>query len=200
MAGHAQYGKGGWNCLDQPQMGNLGLTFLLRTCFGRRLLPMDCSDYRANYAKFAKLPLGREVWDTPEWTAWMDHFHHCTKCSDWHLAQRVSERGHDPNSFPCVHIAEQLTHTCSKHPDLRECPDVLILYEPRFDEYSIPIRDGGLSGRCIRFCPWCGVRLPDSKRDRWFQELESLGYDDPFAQDIPEEYDSGKWHNLLGGR
>ncbi|MCG8351078.1 MAG: hypothetical protein MI924_25190 [Chloroflexales bacterium] len=155
---------------------------------------MNCSEYRANYAEFDKFPLPREVWDTPEWTAWIDHFHQCNECADWDLAQRVIKRGYDPQSFPCVHIADQITQTCDQHPDPHDCPDVLIVYAPRFDEYAIPIRDGGPSVVCIRFCPWCGVQLPESKSTRWFEELELLGYDDPFLQDIPEEYLTDQWY------
>ena len=29
----------------------------------------------------------------------------------------------------------------------------------------------------INFCPWCGTQLPESLRDRWFEELELLGKD-----------------------
>ncbi|MGB3291627.1 MAG: hypothetical protein WBB01_01400 [Phormidesmis sp.] len=153
---------------------------------------MNCLEYRANYATFAQLPLPREIWDTPEWSAWMDHSYDCDECFDWSLAQQVIERGHNPHLFPCIHIAEQVTKTCEQHPNPYDCPDILIVYEPRFDEYSIPIRDSGSS--TIRFCPWCGIKLPVPKRDRWFQELESLGYDDPIQQDIPEEYLTDAWH------
>ena len=154
---------------------------------------MNCSEYRANYSDFARVPLSREIWDTTEWSAWMDHFHCCARCSDWTLAQRVIERGHDPEAFPCVHIADQITQTCDQHPNRHDCPDTLLVYEPRFDEFSILIRDGG-SSSTIHFCPWCGVKLPDSKRDRWFHELEALGYDDPVQQEIPKQYLTDAWH------
>lgn len=155
---------------------------------------MNCSEYRANYADFARFPLPREVWDTPEWLAWTDHFHECSACSDWTLAQRVIGRGQDPAAFPCVHIADQITQTCDQHPDPRDCPDILVVYVPRFDEYAIPIRDGGSSYSKIQYCPWCGTKLPETKRDRWFKELEALGYDDPAQQDIPHEYLTDAWH------
>lgn len=155
---------------------------------------MDCSEYQANYAEFAKLPLPREIWDTPEWMAWMEHFHSCSNCSDWSLAHRVIERGHDPSLFPCVHIADQITHVCEDHPNPSDCPDTLIVYEPRFDEYSIAGRGGRASYTFIRHCPWCAVKLPESKRNRWFQELASLGYDDPVRQDIPDRYLTDRWH------
>ena len=41
----------------------------------------------------------------------------------------------------------------------------VIYYWSRFDEYLVPVHDGGTSGIQMKFCPWCGVRLPVSKRD-----------------------------------
>jgi hypothetical protein len=44
-----------------------------------------------------------------------------------------------------------------------------VIYENnKFNEYGIPIPDGGTSRLNIQFCPWCGVCLPNSKRDEWF--------------------------------
>ncbi|WP_413465548.1 DUF6980 family protein [Paenibacillus polymyxa] len=45
----------------------------------------------------------------------------------------------------------------------------------------------------MSFCPWCGSKLPNSKRDLWFDTLVS--YNDPAEQDIPEEFKSDKWYN-----
>jgi hypothetical protein len=42
--------------------------------------------------------------------------------------------------------------------------DRIVLFWDRFGEYLIPVRDGGSSGIVIRFCPWCGTRLPASHR------------------------------------
>ena len=64
-----------------------------------------------------------------------------------------------------------------------------------FDEYGIPCHeDGGNSSVLIKYCPWCGKRLPESKRDEWFDRLEKLGFDDPlFDENIPIEYKTSKW-------
>ncbi|MFA0961229.1 hypothetical protein AB9P05_05455 [Roseivirga sp. BDSF3-8] len=71
-------------------------------------------------------------------------------------------------------------------------PDVLVVYNSRFDEYGIPVRDGGESYVLINFCPWCGIKFPESKRDQWFDELERLGYNsDDF--DIPDKFKSNDW-------
>jgi hypothetical protein len=155
---------------------------------------MDCNEYKANHEAFSKLPLPREIWDTVEWFAWIDHFHCCDACSDWTLAQQIVDRGFDPNTFPCVHIGNQVTTTCIEHPDPHDCPDILITHFARFDEYSISVSNGGTSAEVIRFCPWCGIRLPDSKRDRWFDELLALGYDDPVSQEIPYDFLTDAWY------
>ena len=154
---------------------------------------MDCAEYRARYPEFAKLPLPREVCETPEWMAWMEHVHDCRGCSDWDLGQRVIARGAFPDRFPCVHIAEQVTKTCSEHPDADDCPDKRITYFPRFDEYLLLGRKGGADDIAIRHCPWCGVAVPESKRGRWFRELLAMGCD-PAQGEIPVKYMTDEWY------
>jgi len=155
---------------------------------------MDCTKYKANYVAFTKLPLPREIAESAEWSDWMDHFHTCRDCFDWTLARRIEERGFDPEEFPCVHIGNQVTTICPDHPDPCDCPDILISYSPRFDEYSIAVRDGGTSAVVIRYCPWCGVRLPESKRQNWFDELSALGYTGFHSDDIPARYGTDEWY------
>jgi hypothetical protein len=66
-----------------------------------------------------------------------------------------------------------------------------------FNEYGIIVHDGGSSSSItIAFCPWCGAQLPESLRDRWFEALESLGFDNPFEQEIPKEYKTDEWYNI----
>ena len=84
---------------------------------------------------------------------------------------------------------------CDKHSDPFSCPDYVINYNEKFDEYGLIIHDGGNSSYSINFCPFCGFKLPESKRDRWFDELESLGFDDPIEnQNVPSKYRSGEWY------
>jgi hypothetical protein len=90
-------------------------------------------------------------------------------------------------------MQSQADYKCSEHADQFACPDSLIHYSEKFDEYGIIIRDGGNSVSFISFCPWCGAKLPESKRDRWFDELEALGYKDPTEQEIPAKYKCGEW-------
>lgn len=84
-----------------------------------------------------------------------------------------------------------------------------ICYLPEFREYGIwtqsavfqwfkkqkkgfiPEPSGGFQQ--MIFCPWCGLRLPDSLRDAWFDQLEKLWFDDPINQKIPKEFKSDLW-------
>lgn len=72
-------------------------------------------------------------------------------------------------------------------------PDKIIFYSSMFDEYGIAIQDGGESYIEICYCPWCGRKLPASKRDKWFEELEKIGIDAPLSSDIPQEYCTDEW-------
>lgn len=71
--------------------------------------------------------------------------------------------------------------------------DTPIVYIDKFDEYGIKICDGGTSYTLIEFCPWCGQKLPDSKRDQWFDEIEELGID-PWKGKMPKRYLSDEWY------
>ncbi|MBK8846766.1 MAG: hypothetical protein IPO27_09590 [Bacteroidetes bacterium] len=72
--------------------------------------------------------------------------------------------------------------------------DTPIIYVQKFDEYGIKILDGGNSSILIEFCPWCAERLPESKRDRWFDELNELGIIDPWSGKIPDKYLTDEWY------
>jgi hypothetical protein len=71
--------------------------------------------------------------------------------------------------------------------------DKVVYYSSKFNEYGIPIGDD-VSYISIEFCPWCGSELPESLRERWFYELELLGYEEPLSvNNYPEKYKSSKW-------
>ncbi len=67
--------------------------------------------------------------------------------------------------------------TCAAHPERGSCGDYLIDYSPAFDEYGIWVHDGlnGVSDSSltIDYCPFCGIGLPPSRREQWFDVLES---------------------------
>ena len=94
----------------------------------------------------------------------------------------------------CQTMADQLDQRCEMHSDPFDCPDQLIMYAPELDEYGLIVHDGGHSYVCIEFCPWCGTKLPESKRDQRFAELRALGFDEPPIQEIPDAYKSDAWY------
>lgn len=96
----------------------------------------------------------------------------------------------------CQAMIQQISYQCEQHESKFDCPDQLVSYNEKFDEYSLIIHDGGSSILRIHFCPWCGATLPESKRDRWFNELEAKGFDNPFDDEIPPEYKTGEWYLL----
>jgi hypothetical protein len=89
-------------------------------------------------------------------------------------------------------MRRQVERVCDQHPNRFDCPDCLVSYSPRFREYGLIVHDGGTAVSGIRFCPWCGARLPESLRDRWFAELEALGID-PGGGEVPQRFRSAEW-------
>jgi hypothetical protein len=154
---------------------------------------MDCAEFRRRSAEFTALPLGREIWDTAEFCDWITHRTRCPTCSDLLMLDEVVSRGGNVQDYPCVHLAWQATFRCDQHRDLHECSHVAVLYFSRFDEWTLRAVDDADHVTLIRYCPWCGIRLPESKRDRWFDTLAAMGYNDPGVEDIPQEFRSDKW-------
>jgi hypothetical protein len=68
-------------------------------------------------------------------------------------------------------MTDAVLFTCSQHPDQFECPDALVYYNARFDEYGLIVHDGGASVVSIEHCPWCGSKLPASNRDQVLHEM-----------------------------
>jgi hypothetical protein len=88
----------------------------------------------------------------------------------------------------CELMRAQVEHTCPDHPGRGECPDQVVGYDARFDEYGIWLRTGeegpAASWLTISHCPWCGATLPESRRDQWFEKLDALGITD--SRDAPD--------------
>jgi hypothetical protein len=62
-------------------------------------------------------------------------------------------------------MTDAVQSACAEHPSRFDCPDAIVDYQARFDEYGLIVHDGGTSVVTIGYCPWCGARLPESKRD-----------------------------------
>ena len=97
-------------------------------------------------------------------------------------------------------MTRQVNWQCT-HGGRHDCPDSLISFSPKFQEYGLIIHDGDPSipvdgstsgGVVISYCPWCGARLPESQRDRWLHEMERRGID-PWTGDVPAEFQDDRW-------
>ena len=74
-----------------------------------------------------------------------------------------------------------------------EADDEPIVHVSKFREIGVRVLDGGSSYVEFRHCPWCGRALPESLRDRWFDELERLGIA-PWNGEVPVEYTDHRWY------
>lgn len=110
------------------------------------------------------------------------------------LEEKMSEKHHC-----CGRMKENLAVGCEQHSDVFDCPDTLVYYSDRFDEYGLIIHDGGSSCITIHHCPWCGAKLPESRRDEWFDRLEAMGYSDPSNENVPKEFLTSEWYGLVDG-
>jgi hypothetical protein len=95
--------------------------------------------------------------------------------------------------YCCERMSQEVSRTCADHNDPFECPDCIIFYSAKFDEYGIIVHDGGSNTILVQYCPWCGSGLPTSKRDVWLDTLADIGFDDPWNQEIPPEFQSDLW-------
>lgn len=152
---------------------------------------LSCAQFRDCIEAFESFPLKSETCGGRSYGAWVTHFHACDDCSDAVLAHRAEQRGVRASDYPCVHMAYRATQVCEQHPDREDCPDLIIDYIAKFDEFQLMKSDVRLT---ILFCPWCGIKLPQSRRDQWFDAMDALGIDPWQSPDaVPEPYRSDAW-------
>ena len=84
----------------------------------------------------------------------------------------------DSDLFCCEMMARNATCETGALP-----ADKTVFYSKRFDEYMIPHKDG-ISGICIAYCPWCGKKLPASKRERWFDGIATISFSSSTASAV----------------
>jgi hypothetical protein len=96
----------------------------------------------------------------------------------------------DPSQHCCLQMAYYVAHPLEIP---HQGPNRVVDWIKSWNEYRIPASYDGYSSTRIDYCPWCGKKLPDSKREHWYQALYKLGYDDPGSQDIPEPFQSDQW-------
>jgi len=72
--------------------------------------------------------------------------------------------------------------------------DKRVYWSSAFDEYGL-ICQPSAEVLVISHCPFCGVALPASKRDRWVEALEARGWR-TWGDSIPEDFLSNAWREL----
>ncbi len=106
---------------------------------------------------YSKLPLSKNVWDTPEYKEYMDALDNDSDCREWDLKRKITEAGINYKKYCCIYMAYYLIED-KKPKNLDEINYDSIITETR-KKYGIPIHDGGSSYIRINFCPWCGREL-----------------------------------------
>jgi hypothetical protein len=62
----------------------------------------------------------------------------------------------------CEMMRSNVENVCDVHPNRYDCPDCLVDFSDRFNEYGLMIRAEAGGGMIrIQYCPWCGSKLPD---------------------------------------
>ncbi len=90
-------------------------------------------------------------------------------------------------------MGESLKFCCADM-ETHICETDIVQYIDVFDEYGIALPEDNVSFILLEYCPWCGKKLPESKRECWFNRLEEMGFEAPLScEDIPEEYKTDKW-------
>lgn len=109
--------------------------------------------------------------------------------------------GPDGVENPGLHRFEgRPPHMCKSMFDFMDYPSAMLAYLPWVREYGIRKFEAGkpvgeqdpASILPIRYCPWCGTRLPSSLRPKWEAELAGRGLS-PNSPDIPEDLMSELW-------
>jgi hypothetical protein len=88
-------------------------------------------------------------------------------------------------------------HCCAEMKRHLQDDEAALVYLDHFREYGVRILDGGSSFQAIQFCPWCGSKLPESLRDKWFETIWQMGLE-PEDDKVPTLFRSDKWWRCSG--
>ena len=95
----------------------------------------------------------------------------------------------------CAAMTDQanLTYPSAKSA-LLGSTDKRIYWSPLFDEYGLVCQPSA-EILVIAHCPFCGARLPSSRRAQWFDRLEQTGWQ-TWGDPIPKEFFTEAWRAL----
>jgi hypothetical protein len=63
----------------------------------------------------------------------------------------------------CENMDYYINMQCEEHDNVFDCPDNIVVFIEKSNEYGIIIHDGGTSYISIDYCPWCGSKLSDKQ-------------------------------------
>ena len=64
----------------------------------------------------------------------------------------------------CKAMRYHTSNHCIVHNSPFECPDRLVIYNEKDNDYGLIIHDGGESVVKIYYCPWCGSELSSENK------------------------------------
>ena len=93
-------------------------------------------------------------------------------------------------------------HCCQEMKVFTDDPRVQIIYSPRVRKYYIPLKfQSAVQG--IRYCPWCGKKLPAGLSEKFDEVLEKEYNIDCYIDaeesgTLPEEFNTDEWWKKRG--
>jgi uncharacterized protein DUF6980 len=97
-------------------------------------------------------------------------------------------------------MIKKTMHCCELMDNFLEDIRILLFYSPVYREYFIPLLYKGKTTaiQCLIYCPWCGKKLPEDLRNKYFEILEKeYGLDDPRKKEqeklVPKEFKTDEW-------
>ena len=95
-----------------------------------------------------------------------------------------------------------MTHCCECMEMFLQDAKVPLKYYPIAREYGLALQHSSAI-QLIYYCPWCGTKLPESLRDKYFDILEKEysiepGLDIKNDPNIPHEFKSDEWWKKRG--
>jgi len=93
-----------------------------------------------------------------------------------------------------------MKHCCREMTDYLRDEDEIMYYSKKYNEYLIPIHDGGTSGILIRYCPWCGKKVPESRRNKIFVKPRGKGIAAKQKQELENIRAGGKGSGVYSDR
>ncbi len=94
-----------------------------------------------------------------------------------------------------------MKHCCKEMTSHIERDEIHFGYSPKYREYFIYYLELAGGGRqLIKYCPWCGIKLPEPLGEKRFDILCEMfedfdGFLDPR---IPEEFKTDEWWKKRG--